>query len=140
MTPEGGTPAPGVILGSRYRLERRIASGGVATVWLAQDTQLERDVAVKVLSDVLTEKPGYVERFRREARVAARLSNPNLVGVLDYSGEAERPYIAMEYVAGGTLADRIADGETDEVDPRRLARQLLSALAAIHAAGVVHRD
>jgi len=140
MTREGGTPAPGVTLGARYRLERRIASGGMATVWLAHDTQLERDVAVKVLSDVLTEKPGYVERFRREARVAARLSNPNLVGLLDYSGEAERPYIAMEYVAGGTLADRIAAGETDAIDSRRLARQLLSALAAIHAAGVVHRD
>src|SRR5436190_2469325 len=140
MAPEGGTPAPGVILGARYRLERRIASGGMATVWLAYDTQLERDVAVKVLSDVLTEKRGYVARFRREARVAARLSNSNLVGMLDYSDQSERPYIVMEYVAGGTLADRIAAGEAGEVDPQRLARQLLSALAAIHAAGVVHRD
>jgi serine/threonine protein kinase len=140
MAPEGGTPAPGVILGARYRLERRIASGGMATVWLARDTQLERDVAVKVLSDVFTEKSGYVARFRREARVAARLSNPSLVGMLDYSDESERPYIVMEYVAGGTLADRITAGKAEEVDPQRLARQLLSALAAIHAAGVVHRD
>ena len=96
MTPEGGTPAPGAILGARYRLERRIASGGMATVWLAQDTQLDRDVAVKVLSDVLAEKPDYVARFRREARVAARLSNPSLVGMLDHSAEAERPNIVME--------------------------------------------
>ncbi len=140
MAPEGGTPAPGVILGVRYRLERRIASGGMATVWLAHDTQLEREVAVKLLSDVLAEKPGYVARFRREARVAARLSNPSLVGMLDYSDESERPYIVMEYVAGGTLADRIATGEAGQVDPQHLARQLLSALAAIHAAGVVHRD
>ena len=140
MTPEGGTPAPGAILGARYRLERRIASGGMATVWLAHDTQLDRDVAVKVLSDVLAEKPDYVARFRREARVAARLSNPSLVGMLDYSGAAERPYIVMEYVAGGTLAERITAGQADQVDPKHLARQLLSALAAIHAAGVVHRD
>ena len=140
MSPEGGTPAPGVILGARYRLERRVASGGMATVWLAHDTQLERDVAVKILADVLAEKPDYVARFRREARVAAGLENPSLVGMLDYSDETERPYIVMEYVAGGTLADRIAAGEAGEVDPQRLARQLLSALAAIHAAGVVHRD
>jgi eukaryotic-like serine/threonine-protein kinase len=121
-------------------MERRIASGGMATVWLAHDNELERDVAVKVLSDVLAEKPDYVARFRREARVAARVENPNLVGMFDYAGEAERPYIVMEYVAGGTLADRIAAGEADQVDPELLARQLLSALAAIHAAGVVHRD
>src|SRR4051794_1420942 len=140
MAPEGGMPAPGVILGARYTLERRIASGGMATVWLAHDSQLDRDVAVKILSDVLAEKPDYVARFRREARVAARLSNPSLVGMLDYSDESERPYIVMEYVAGGTLADRIAAGEAEEVDPQRLASQLLSALAAIHAAGVVHRD
>jgi serine/threonine protein kinase len=89
---------------------------------------------------VLAEKPDYVARFRREARVAAGLSNPNLVGMLDYSGGTERPYIVMQYVAGGTLADRIAAGEADEVDAERLARQLLSALAAIHTAGVVHRD
>lgn len=133
-------PAPGVTLGARYRLERRIASGGMATVWLAHDTELERDVAVKVLSDVLAEKPDYVARFRREARVAARLENPNLVGTLDYSDATERPYIVMEYVAGGTLADLIAAGQAGQVDPERLARQLLSALAAIHAAGVVHRD
>jgi serine/threonine protein kinase len=140
MTPEGGIPAPGVTLGARYRLERRIASGGMATVWLARDTELERDVAVKVLSDVLAEKPDYVARFRREARVAARLENPSLVGALDYSGESERPYIVMHYVAGGSLADRIAAGEAVQIDPERLARQLLSALAALHAAGVVHRD
>ncbi len=139
--PEGITGfGPGAVLGGRYRLERRIASGGMATVWLAHDEELDRDVAVKLLSDVLAEKPDYVARFRREARVAAGLSNPNLVGMLDYSGGTERPYIVMQYVAGGTLADRIAAGEAGEVDAERLARQLLSALAAIHTAGVVHRD
>jgi eukaryotic-like serine/threonine-protein kinase len=144
MSPEGGTGGagtePGAALGGRYRLERRIASGGMATVWLARDEELDRDVAVKVLSDVLGEDPSYVARFRREARVAAGVSHPNLVRMFDYAGEAERPYIVMEYVGGGTLADRIRAGATDEVDPERLARQLLGALEAIHAAGVVHRD
>jgi serine/threonine protein kinase len=142
MSPEGVSSAfgPGAVLGDRYRLERRIASGGMATVWLAHDEELDRQVAIKVLSDVLAEDPAYTERFRREARVAARLSNPSLVRMFDYSGETERPYIVMEHIAGGTLADRIAAGRADQLDPDRLARELLDALAAIHAAGVVHRD
>jgi eukaryotic-like serine/threonine-protein kinase len=142
MGPEDriGAFGPGATLGERYRLERRIASGGMATVWLAQDQDLDRPVALKVLSDVLAEDPAYAARFQREARVAARVSHPNLVEMFDYSGEAERPYIVMEHIAGGTLADRIRSGAPEEIDPDRLARQLLGALAAIHEAGVVHRD
>src|SRR4051794_26237859 len=142
MSPEGGARAfgPGAVLGDRYRLERVIATGGMATVWLARDTELDRDVAVKILSDVLAENRTYTERFRREARVAAGLSNPNLVRMFDYSGRAERPYLVMEYVAGGTLADRIGAGTTTDLDAEELARELLAALAAIHEAGVVHRD
>jgi eukaryotic-like serine/threonine-protein kinase len=131
---------PGSVLGGRYRLERPIATGGMATVWLAHDAELDRDVAVKILSDVLAENPTYTERFRREARVASRLSNPNLVRMFDYSGRTERPYIVMEHIGGGTLADRIAAGSLTEVDPERIAVELLNALAAIHEAGVVHRD
>jgi serine/threonine protein kinase len=131
---------PGAVLGDRYRLERVIATGGMATVWLARDIELDRDVAVKILSDVLAENRTYTERFRREARVAAGLSNPNLVRMFDYSGRAERPYLVMEYVAGGTLADRIAAGTATDLDAEELARELLAALAAIHEAGVVHRD
>src|SRR4051812_49836579 len=116
MSPEGGTSAfaPGAMLGGRYRLERRIASGGMATVWLARDEELDRDVAVKVLSDVLGEDPSYVARFRREARVAARVSHPHLVRMFDYAGEAERPYIVMEYLGGRTPTDRIPAGAADE--------------------------
>ena len=144
MSPDGGTGAagfePGTVLGDRYRVERRIAGGGMATVWLADDEELDRKVAIKVLSDVLAEDPAYAERFRREARVAARVSNPNLVRVFDYSARSERPYIVMEYVEGGTLADRVAADDTGALDSDRLARELLGALAAIHAAGVIHRD
>jgi eukaryotic-like serine/threonine-protein kinase len=142
MSPESGASAfgPEAVLGERYRLKSRIASGGMATVWLAHDEELDRKVAIKILSDVLADDPTYAERFRREARVAARVSNPNLVRVFDYSGETERPYIVMQHIAGGTVADRIASGRANEIDPERIARQLVSALAAIHAAGVVHRD
>src|SRR5205823_4151080 len=114
-----------------YRLERRIAGGGMATVWLAEDSALGRPVAVKVLSDVLATDPGYRQRFRREAKIAADLSHPNLVRIFDF-GDGERPYLVMEYVPGPTLARLIADGEPIAVD--RLARELLGALAHIHQA------
>jgi serine/threonine-protein kinase len=112
----------------------------MATVSLARDTALDRLVAVKVLSDVLAEDPAYVARFRREAHLAARLSHPNLVRIFDFSAESERPYLVMEYIDAGTLADRIAAGRAGEIVPRRLAHELLGALARIHDAGVVHRD
>ena len=112
----------------------------MATVWRARDEELGRDVAVKVLSDVLAENPAYLARFRREARVAARVSHPNLVRMFDYSGAAERPYIVMEYIGGGTLTDRIRAEGAGEIDLDRLARELLGALTAIHEAGIVHRD
>jgi serine/threonine protein kinase len=108
----------------------------MASVWLALDERLGRPVAVKLLSDHLAHDESYLSRFRREARVAARLSHPNLVKVYDYGGEAERPYLVMEFVAGDTLAG----GSPTEFDPHRLARELLSALHHIHAAGIVHRD
>jgi serine/threonine-protein kinase len=130
----------GTLLGGRYRLERRIATGGMATVWLARDAELDRAVAVKVLSDVLAEDPAYLARFRREAHLAARLSHPNLVRIFDFSAETERPYLVMEYIDAGTLDDRIAAGRAGEVDARQLAQELLGALASIHRAGVVHRD
>ncbi len=112
----------------------------MATVWLGRDEELQREVAVKVLSEALLEDPSYLLRFRREARLAAGLTHPSLVRIYDYSGEAERPYLVMEHVNGGTLADRIAGERAHELDPRSLARQLLGALRCIHAAGVVHRD
>jgi hypothetical protein len=141
MSPEGTSAfGPGSTIGDRYVLDRRIATGGMATVWCAHDEELGRDVAVKVLSDVLAENPAYVARFRREARVAARVSHPSLVRIFDYSGEAERPYIVMEYIGGGTLTDRIRAEGAGLIDLDRLARELLGALAAIHEAGIVHRD
>ncbi|HKH22806.1 MAG TPA: serine/threonine-protein kinase, partial [Solirubrobacterales bacterium] len=107
--------------------------------WLARDERLGRAVAVKLLSDSLAHDDSYLSRFRREARLAAGLSHPNLVKVYDF-GEDERPYLVMEYVEGGTLADRIAGDTAHELDPDRLARELLGALDHIHSAAIVHRD
>jgi eukaryotic-like serine/threonine-protein kinase len=130
--------AKGARLKDRYRLERLLGRGGMASVWLALDEVLERDVAVKLLSDTIASDPEFLTRFHREARVAAALSHPNLIGVYDYSADEERPYLVMEYVPGENLAQRTA--RRAEVDCERLARELLGALAHIHAAGIVHRD
>jgi serine/threonine protein kinase len=130
----------GALSGGRYRVQRRLAAGGMASVWLARDERLDREVAVKVISDVLATDPRYVERFRREARMAAALSHPHLVQVFDFSEEGERPYLVMEYVEGGSLADALRGSDGDVIEPGSVARPLLEALAAIHEAGIVHRD
>ncbi len=129
--------APGRIFGERYRLEHSIGRGGMAAVWLATDERLGRPVAVKVLSDTVADDQEYLSRFRREARLAAGLQHPNLVRVYDFDAGA-RPYLVMEYIDGGTLAEQVKAGRQPPIE--RLARELLSALRHIHAAGILHRD
>jgi len=128
----------GELLKDRYRLERTLGRGGMAAVWLGHDEVLERPVAVKVLADTIAADPGFVARFRREARTAAGVSHPNLVGVYDFSEEGERPYLVMQFAPGENLAVRLRRGEG--VDRDRLAREMLEALAHIHDAGILHRD
>lgn len=129
--------AEGVRLRDRYRLVRLLGRGGMASVWQARDERLDRDVAIKALSDTIASDQEFLARFRREARIAAGLSHPNLIGIYDYAEGEERPYLVMEYVAGPNLAERLRQAP---VDCERLARELLSALAHIHAAGILHRD
>ncbi|MDP1849071.1 MAG: serine/threonine-protein kinase [Solirubrobacteraceae bacterium] len=141
MTPDGAAAVPGgELLGGRYRLEQILGSGGMAIVWRATDLRLGRTVAIKLIADTLAADPAYLERFTREARTAAGLSHPNLVGVYDYAASAERPFLVMELVEGGTLADRIVRGAVDAEEVRAVARDLLSALACVHRAGILHRD
>jgi eukaryotic-like serine/threonine-protein kinase len=131
----------GRILDGRYRLGSLLGVGGMARVYVASDRVLERQVAVKVLSPPYAQDPVFVERFRREARAAARLSHPNIVAVFDSGADAAQPYLVMEYVAGQSLAQLLAS--QGRLAPRRsveLAVQVCAALAAAHAQGLVHRD
>jgi tRNA A-37 threonylcarbamoyl transferase component Bud32 len=115
--------------------------GGMASVYLADDRVLQRQVAVKVLRPPDAQDPSFVERFRREARAAARLSHPNIVTVFDSGSDGELHYLVMEYLPGESLAELLA--RQGRLAPRRaaeLAMQVCAALAAAHAQGLVHRD
>ncbi len=124
----------------RYRLERRLGAGGMASVWLALDERLGRRVAVKIIADTLADDKHWLTRFKREARAAAGLSHPSIVQVFDYGIEDGRPYLVMEHIPGANLAERLADPAARVPEAERLARELLEALAHVHAAGIVHRD
>jgi eukaryotic-like serine/threonine-protein kinase len=132
----------GLILDDRYRLDQRIAAGGVGQVWRATDLLLERPVAVKVLRPEYSDHPETLERFRKEARNAGALSNSHVAQVYDYgpSGPDGSPYLVMEFVDGPSLADLIA---ADPIEPARaldVIAQAADGLAAAHKAGVIHRD
>jgi serine/threonine protein kinase len=130
------------VLSGRYRLESKLGSGGMSTVYLAQDEVLDRPVAVKLLHREIVEEADQLERFRREARAAARLSHPNLVGVIDAGEDEGRPYIVFEYIEGRTLKRRIHDeGDPLPVDEAvAYAIEIGRGLTAAHARKLVHRD
>src|SRR5258707_2531576 len=110
----------------RYELEHRLGHGGMATVYSARDLKLDRQVAIKLLADNFAGDDEVRTRFSREARMAARLDHPNVVQVFDVGEEEGRPYIVMEHVDGGTVADRI-DAKRRSM-PRGEAVRLLSQL------------
>jgi serine/threonine-protein kinase len=129
----------GSVLDSRYRLLQRIGSGGMADVWLAEDTHLQRRVALKVLHRRFAQDREFVERFRREAEAAAGLQHPNIVAVYD-RGEVEGTYyIAMQYLEGHSLKELIDAGLGPE-HAVLLIRQVLEAAGFAHRHGIVHRD
>ncbi len=97
----------GTSLNDRFRLEEKIGSGGMSTVYRAYDPTLERWVAIKVMHRDISEDPDQLERFRREARAVARLSHPHVVTVIDFGEDDGTPYIVLEYVEGETLKERI---------------------------------
>jgi hypothetical protein len=133
-----------VVIGGRYELQERLGAGGMAEVWLAADLRLNgKKVAVKRLLGFRADSPEAaenMERVRREAFAASRVSHPNLVSVTDFVAENGEPFIVMEYVPGKSLADAAG---TSGIPPGRCARamsQVAAALADVHAAGLVHRD
>jgi eukaryotic-like serine/threonine-protein kinase len=125
----------------RYRVEDVLGRGGMASVYLARDAELERPVAVKVLAEHLADQPGFRDRFLREARLAAQLSHPNIVQVFDVGEEDGSPFIVMECVEGSTLADELKErGRLDPDEVVDLALPICGGLEHAHAAGLVHRD
>ncbi|GAB3762061.1 Stk1 family PASTA domain-containing Ser/Thr kinase [Microlunatus parietis] len=139
-------PLVGLVLDGRYRITRRLARGGMATVYEAVDARLTRTVAVKVMHVGLGDDAEFARKFDREARAAARLSHPQVVAVFDQGaddigGQGRRPYIVMEYVEGQTLRDVIGrDGAMPPLRALDLIEPVVRAVAAAHDAGLVHRD
>jgi serine/threonine-protein kinase len=129
------------VINERYEIERRIGRGGMADVFLARDLLLDRPVAVKVLFPEFATDPAFVERFRREAQAAANLAHPNIVAVYDWGRAGTTYYMAMEYVAGRTLADLLrANGPLTAQQAAMIGLEVAAALASAHHNGVVHRD
>ncbi|MFI9174410.1 Stk1 family PASTA domain-containing Ser/Thr kinase [Streptomyces lincolnensis] len=134
-------PLVGQLLDGRYRVDARIAVGGMATVYRALDTRLDRVLALKVMHPALAADGVFVERFIREAKSVARLAHPNVVQVFDQGTDGSYVYLAMEYIAGCTLRDVLRD--RGALQPRAaldILEPVLAALGAAHRAGFVHRD
>ncbi|MEW1826299.1 serine/threonine-protein kinase [Streptomyces sp. NPDC088196] len=137
-------PGTGRLIAGRYRLLGKLGHGGMGTVWRAQDETVDREVAVKEprVPDHLPERErsNAFERMRREARAAARLDHPAVVNVHDVAVVDGQPWIVMELVTGRSLGDALQEGTLDARDAARIGLQVLGALEAAHAAGVLHRD
>src|ERR1700759_3309566 len=143
----GAALLSGVVLPARYEPIRRIARGGMATVWCAQDRTLDRQVAIKLLAEPYAHDELAGRRFKREARAAARLSgHPNVVTIYDVGetpgedGARGRPFLVMEYHAGGTAADALRTGTVNPVNALTWLQQAAAALDYAHRRGVIHRD
>ncbi|MFF4191742.1 Stk1 family PASTA domain-containing Ser/Thr kinase [Nonomuraea sp. NPDC001831] len=134
-------PLVGRLLDGRYRIESRIARGGMATVYLALDVRLDRTVALKVMHRSLAEDPAFVRRFIGEAKSVASLSHPNVVHVFDQGTDTDVVYLSMEYVPGRTLRDILRErGRLPAREALEIMIPVLAALGAAHQAGMVHRD
>ena len=143
MSDPAGFAAPslGDLVGGRYRLDELVGTGGMAQVWSATDTVLNRRVAVKILHPHLRSDPAFVERFRQEARSGAQLHHPSVVAVYDTVSAPEIEAIVMELVEGETLRARLDRvGALPASDVRHLGVELADALDAAHRAGLTHRD
>ncbi|MEU0571168.1 Stk1 family PASTA domain-containing Ser/Thr kinase [Nonomuraea sp. NPDC005983] len=134
-------PLVGRLIDGRYRIESRIARGGMATVYLALDIRLDRTVALKVMHGSLAADPAFVRRFIGEAKSVASLSHPNVVHVFDQGTDGDVVYLSMEYVPGKTLRDILRErGRLPAREALEIMIPVLAALGAAHQAGMVHRD
>jgi tetratricopeptide (TPR) repeat protein len=130
----------GIVLRKRFRIERQLGGGGQARVFLARDTVLDRPVAIKVLHESVAASETGLDKFLREARLAARIHHPGCVAIFDFGHERGLTFIAMEFIEGRSLGDRLLEGKIDELRSLEIAREVADALGAAHAAEVIHRD
>src|SRR5256884_2255976 len=131
----------GTTLGGRYKLDERIAGGGMGDVWRGTYEVLGRTVAVKILLPALLEEPGFAERFRGEARTMATINHPGVVDVYDYGSENATAFLVMEYVEGDALSRTLSRvGRLTPARTMALVAQAADALHAAHDKGIVHRD
>src|SRR6478609_9397032 len=136
-----GDDQVGRVLGGRYRLLAPVGTGASATVFMADDVQLQRRVAVKILHPTLAEDAAFLKRFRAEAQAAAALSHPNIMAVFDWGEDAETPYLVTEYLAGGSLRSMLDRGRL--LSPSQALLVGLEATRGLdyaHRRGFVHRD
>ena len=139
--PRTGTGLIGTVFSGRYRLDGKLGSGGMSTVYLALDETLQRRVAIKVLHREMSDQPDQLERFRRESRAVAQLSHPNVVAVIDAGDDEGHPYIVFEYVEGETLKQRIDRlGRLPLDETAAYGIEIGRGLQAAHQAAMVHRD
>src|SRR5262249_1524329 len=129
----------GAVVDERYRLDRKIGSGGMADVWLADDTELDRKVAIKILHDRFAQDKEFVQRFQREAQSAAGLQHPNVGGIFDRGSFLDTYFIALEYVDGPSLKNLVKGGMSTQ-DAIDFTRQILKAARFAHRKGIIHRD
>ena len=144
MTKTMAAPPPVIskeaLIAGKYRIVEEIGRGGMGIVYKAEDLRLQRPVALKFLPPHLTDSPELRERFLIEARAAAALSHPNICVIHEVGESEERPYIAMEYVEGETLRDRIREGPLEPGEALRVIRQVAAGLGEAHGKGIIHRD
>ena len=125
---------------AQYRLVSSLGEGGMGQVYLAADTKLDRQVAIKVLSEELAGQAFALERFLREAKLASALSHPNITHIYEIGEAAGVPYLVMEFVSGEPLSRRIARGPITASETSAIGAQVADALEAAHAKNIVHRD
>ena len=135
--------SPGLTIGQRlahYEIVSQLGSGGMGEVYLARDTKLDRQIALKLLPVQFAADPERVQRFEREARAASALNHPNIIIIHEIGQDDGKHFIATEYIAGETLRQRLNRGELAQHEAVAIARQIAGALAAAHQAGLIHRD
>src|SRR5262245_10335697 len=124
----------------RYQIISPIGSGGMGEIYLAQDTRLNRKVAIKLLPERYTQDPERLRRFEQEAQAASALNHPNIITIFEIGEAGGRHFIATEYIEGATLRRKMLGAKLEVGEALDIAQQVVSALTAAHAAGIVHRD